>query len=295
MAIKNLFEIHHTSASLVDRMKTVPAGNNSVTRQGGDNFCIADWDTTLDYVQNGWSGVASDMSAFGERISIEVANERPGLDALSYGEDGDWVDIDKYLERDYEHTFVSLVEGEPKPIRSLNIVINVSANGMVRASALQMRGAAVAYLCEYFRRVGVNIDLWVCDWSGDVPGGDHGESVNISCLFRIDTNEGFSVNQLAAYVALPDFLRRMSFAISELQTNRRECGGYGRAGDLIRSGKLVPGVPKEISNALGGADAIAKALYFGVPSNEWDDMEYTVEQIVDIIDKFNSQHTFGSR
>lgn len=289
---KCVHEIHYTSESLVDRMRTVPATNHSRTMEANGSFCIADWDTTLDYVQNGYKGVADEISTFADRIEIAVANARPGLDSLSYGEDGDWVDIDRYLEK-ADECFVSLVEGQPKPIRSLNIIINVSANGHILAESLQMRGAAIAYLCDYFRRVGINIDLWVCDYSEGVPKYKTSNTsasqkrYDITCLFKIDTNEGFSVNQLAAYVALPDFLRRMSFAVSELLTDQPNCHGYGRAGDPIVNGAIRDNVPPQVEDALGGPEAVKQALYFGVPDNCWSDMNYTVKKIIEIIDNFN--------
>lgn len=286
--MSHLHEIHHTTESLVERMRQVPVGNRSRAGNVGGDFTVTDWNGALGYIENGYREVTGEISQFSDKLTVRMSNERPGLDSIKYGEEGDWVDIDRYLNKEYDECFVELVEGNPKPIRSLNIIVNISANAYVRSSALMMRGAAISYLCDYFRRIGINIDLWVVDYSDQVP--NHGAYADITALFKIDTNEGFSVNQLASYVALPDFLRRISFAISELLTDQQHCGSYGRAGDLIENGKLRRGVPRAVEDALGGPDAIANALYFGRPENDWESFEWTVKEICRIIDEFNTKH-----
>jgi hypothetical protein len=165
------------------------------------------------------------------------------------------------------------------------MIVNITANCTTRASSLQMRGAAIAYLIDYFRRCGVNIALWAVDASSGCPAPEGDK--NILAMFNINTNEGYSLNQLASYIALPDFFRRVGFAISELLTNQPNCHSYGGAWDFIANGKAAKEVPDEAIEALGGTEAIAKSLYFGTVSNDWDDFDYTVNEICNIIDTFN--------
>jgi len=281
-----LVEVHYSTESILQRMKEVPKDNQSRTMEPNGSFTTTTFDKTIKRVENGWDGVTNKVTDFGEKLVHLMTNARPGLNALEYREDGDWVDIGRYLDGDTEECFVSLVEGSPVPTRSLNMIVSITANCSTNASALQMRGAAIAFLIDYFRGRGINIALWAVDSTAGCPMGD-GSSKNILAMFNINTNEGYSLNQLASYIALPDFFRRVGFAVSELLAGTPNCGSYGRAWDFIENGKAAKEVPRQAIDILGGEEAIAKALYFGTVTNAWDNFDYTVDQICNIIDTFN--------
>ena len=281
-----LLEVHYSTETILKRMAEVPEHNHSRTMTANGSFTTTTFKETIKRVEFGWNGVTDKVTDFGDKLVHLMTNARPGLNALEFGEDGDWVDIGRYLDGDSEDCFVSLVEGNPVPVRSLNMIVNITANCSTRASALQMRGAAISYLIDYFRRCGVNINLWAVDASSCVPMPD-GSDRNTLAMFRIDTTEGYSLNQLASYIALPDFFRRVGFAINELMTNQASCGSYGRAWDFIEKGKANKQVPQHAIDVLGGEEAIAKSLYFGMVTDEWDEFDYTVNEICNIIDTFN--------
>ena len=280
-------EVHYGTETILERMRQVPEGNHSRTMVPDGRFTTTTFDITLDRVKNGWDGVTDKVSDFGDKLTHLMTNMRPYANALEFSEDGDWVDIGKYLDGELDECFASLVNGNPVPVRSLNMIVNITANSVVKADAMQMRGAAIAYLVDWFRANGVNIQLWAAMYSENVPGGKLGDSVNTLHLHKIDTAEGYSLNQLASYIALPDFMRRGGFALEELMTDQPSCGTYGRASEFIRDGVALTPVSREAINILGGEEAIAKALYFGCCSNEWDDIEYTIDTICKIIDDFN--------
>jgi len=282
---ETLLEVHYSTETILQRMKEVPEGNHSRTMSPDGHFTTTTFKETIKRVENGWDGVTNSVNDFGEKLVHLMTNARPGINSLEYGEDGDWVDIGRYLDGDSEECFVSLVEGAPVPTRSLNMIVNITANCMTHASALQMRGAAIAFLIDYFRGRGVNIALWAVDASAGCPTpmGDK----NILAMFNINTNEGYSLNQLASYIALPDFFRRVGFAVSELLAGTPSCGSYGGAWDFIENGKAVKAVPPDAIDILGGPEAISKSLYFGTVDNSWDDFDYTVNEICNIIDTFN--------
>jgi hypothetical protein len=285
---KALLEVHYSSESVLDRMKQVPEGNHSRTQVADGRFTTTDFETTLQRVERGWDGVTDKVSDFGDKLVHLMTNARPYANALEFGEDGDWVDVGKYLDGEVDECFASLVEGNPVPVRSLNMIVNITCNYHVNASAMQMRGAALAYLVDWFRANGVNINLWAVMYTENITDSE-GHDQNTLHLHRIDTAEGYSLNQLASYIALPDFMRRVGFGIEELMMNLPSCthSAYGQAREFIVDGKAKHTVPREAIDILGGEEAIAKALYFGCCSNDWDDIDYTVDTICKIIDDFN--------
>jgi hypothetical protein len=280
-------EVHYGTESILERMKQVPEGNYSRTMIPDGRFTTTTFPITLDRVKNGWDGVTDKVSDFGDKLTHLMTNMRPYANALEFGEDGDWVDIGKYLDGDLEECFVSIVDGNPVPVRSLNMIVNITANCHINAAAMQMRGAAIAYLVDWFRRNGVNIQLWAAMYSEDVPGGKLGDEVNTLHLHKIDTTEGYSLNQLATYIALPDFMRRVGFGLEELITEQPRCGTYGHAMEFIENGRAIKNVPRKAIDILGGEEAVAKALYFGCCSNEWANIDYTIDTICKTIDDFN--------
>jgi hypothetical protein len=280
-------EVHYGTETILERMRQVPEGNHSRTMVPDGRFTTTTFDITLARVKNGWDGVTDKVSDFGDKLTHLMANMRPYANALEFGEDGDWVDVGKYLDGELDECFASLVNGNPVPVRSLNMLVNITCNCYVNADAMQMRGAAIAYLVDWFRANGVNIQLWAAMYTEGLPGGKLGHKVNTLHLHKIDTAEGYSLNQLASYIALPDFMRRVGFALEELTTDQPSCGDYGTAREFVVGGRAVSTISREAINILGGEEAIAKALYFGCCSNAWSGIEYTIDTICKIIDDFN--------
>lgn len=248
-------------------VKDRPEGANSKGYQGSD-FNPYSWEETMEALDKGWDGVDGMVEKV-ESLSASM------LDSI--GTDYRWDVVGQFVD---VGTFVTgnpecWIEQEPAitPKETIVIRVNVGTNANTTADTIVNRGAVIAALIDalydrYF------IDITFITNAKGVYGASRDQKKNIECRYHLNTKNGYSKNMVAFYSAHPALLRRMSFAVREIEFDvERRLGDYGSTDDIDSK----------------GADIVFPQLAYGEESkySTIEKSEKTLKEILEKVLKVN--------
>jgi hypothetical protein len=210
-------EIHmYTVKELYDFVKDTPESHHSREYSNHD-FCKYSWDEAITMLKYGWHEGITKMKYAMDKINAKL-DEVDGMGILMDTE-GDYLDIGSYLAGIPE-CFAKVIPAEGFK-RIIPVYTGASVVYSISQDNIYNRGAAIMALVERLLMTH-RVDLVVYEFAEDVVGSKH-----IEAYFHIDTDNDFSHDSMAFYVANQSFLRRIMFSLDERVFNRSNCGGYG--------------------------------------------------------------------
>ena len=180
------------------------------------------WDETLELLRSGWAKGVDAIDIIAEQIKTTI-NEDATEYLVDYEVTGDFLDVGRVLEGVPE-TF-GFIEAQEQPREELNIIINLGASAGCDAKLLYNRGAVVVAIIDqlqakYFLTVTVITETHATGWN--LPR-------NIRMEVKLDMQNDYSRDLLAFYVANSGMLRRVSFAVREMNFDTTDLGTYGHS------------------------------------------------------------------
>lgn len=164
------------------------------------------YEVAEDRFLNGWDKAVEILlprvEAINRSIQEAIPTPRPYYDIS-----GGAIDVGLYLQGVPEHMMA--LHRTESPMRSVHIVVNVSASGGVTAKTIESRGAVIVGLAYGLDRLGVPIKLSVYDVA--VSGSNH----YIVSVNAKDEGSPLDLGRLTYAIAGPGMLRRMFFGVEE--------------------------------------------------------------------------------
>lgn len=198
------------------------------------------WDLNTDFNEarklatEGWDDKAEKLSRY--MVALERLTQSAPTTYWDYG--GDAVDVGRFLEEEPE----CMINFNTPQLKTVSIVVNISARCSANAEYLFNRGIAVAAAVFSLQASGVAVSLKVGEWVSDENLGDakhaHETMIEINKY-----GQYIDPAKLAFWLAHPAALRRCVFRYQEQQTSnirRRygfgmDPGGYGYPSDAGQS------------------------------------------------------------
>jgi len=225
----NVATIHFASLGAAVEHAEGPASTDHERRShtGTGFFGTQTWQEALTLASEGWAEGRDRVARFAARMVDDVQG-RTARVAYEYAETGPIFDLGAYLDDDpfcmqrpIEETEAVIGRG---PI--VRIVANVTASGMVSASVIERRGAAVAAVADALEHAGRRAEIIVTYTSAR-----NGYAVHVSATVKAP-DQPINMDVIAFALAHPASLRRIGFAIYETAPEpfRTKIGLYGTAG-----------------------------------------------------------------
>jgi hypothetical protein len=165
--------------------------------------------------RNGWEKGAMKMAKVRSLVSLPENSDRSIQPQPIWAEDGDEVDVDRYLAGEENCMIQFMPELTPSYGRVAKIIVNLAASCGIDSETQFRRGAAACVLIDALEAAGVRCEVWSLPFWG-MSGGDlFGARVLIK---RPD--EHVEPDRMAFMLAHSAVMRRFGFRLLEQQEGR---------------------------------------------------------------------------
>jgi len=213
----------------LDIMRYIEGGSKEATSQtfNDDSFCKYSWSDSIDSFSRGWTESEK------IKINADAINMMGDFvgSSTEYGVTGDFLDVGTYLSGVPE-CWGNMVE-EPKAMKKARILIDITTNSRTPGRYIENRGSAVIAMIDSLRNSGHYLEITIAIKSRNISYADN---ISIEIATTFETDNSYSRDALAYYVAHPGMLRRVGMAVMEKYTGKDDLGSYGTAADLDPAG-----------------------------------------------------------
>jgi hypothetical protein len=196
---------------------------NDSSRSGSDEFSKATWEESVKMATDGYS---TGTRALRRRLSTlppalhDSIRPRP-----VWGVSGSTVDIGRFLAGEQENMVD--VRRSRRQSLVLRIAVERAVSAGVSAADIETVGASVLAVVERLRTAGVASEVWVTFTQRGKFGGRNGATYQLRIKVQ-DAGRPIDMDRLAFWLMHPAALRRIAFAIEEMEpASVRETFGFG--------------------------------------------------------------------
>jgi len=194
----------------------------------------AGWDGANELANRGWSDGLAKMARARDLVDMPDQSDRSIQAQAFYSDEGDEVDIDRYLDGEPECMIQFTPEITPSYGRVAKIIVNLAASCSVSAATQYHRGAAACILIDALESAGVRCEVWCLPFCGR-----NGHDRFVSKILVKRPDQHVEPDRMAYMLAHPAVMRRLGFRLLEQQEKpwaRWSKGGcYGSPIDLPKS------------------------------------------------------------
>jgi len=257
----NINRTFKTTGELLETIGKLP---NDKTRASTGNSASHGWDldcgfkNAVKYASEGWAEGLEAITRARKALGDIVKPKSTQQDFILREDGGSFIEVGAYCSGEPEcfGDFTS-PDRQTKPIR---IIVNISASAFVSADSIRRRGAVIVAAIDVLEERGFMVEVLVCE------AVTHGKDRRFGWRVLVkETGQNLDLDRLAFWLTHPAALRRLGFAVCELEDKRtREQFGF-----VIYGGY---GIPAEVQ--LTDDDLAGDHIYFpsrGIGSYSSDD------------------------
>jgi hypothetical protein len=193
----------------------------------------AGWDGANELANRGWSAGLAKMARVRDLVDLPDQSDRSIQAQAFYSDEGDEVDIDRYLDGEPECMIQFTPELTPSYGRVAKIIVNMAASCGVDAATQYHRGAAACILIDALESAGVRCEVWCLPFCSR-----EGRDRFVSKILVKRPDQHVEPDRMAYMLAHPAVMRRFGFRLLEQQGRpwvKWTKDGYGHPMDLPRS------------------------------------------------------------
>lgn len=219
-------------------VRTVPrssgAGDSSESNNESKTWDMnAGWDGANEMANRGWSDGLAKMARVRDLVDMPDQSDRSIQAQAFYSDEGDEVDIDRYLDGEPECMIQFTPELTPSYGRVAKIIVNLAASCGISSATQYHRGAAACILIDALESAGVRCEVWCLPFCSR-----EGKNRFVSKILVKRPDQHVEPDRMAYMLAHPAVMRRLGFRLLEQQEKPwvkwTECG-YGSPYDLPNS------------------------------------------------------------
>lgn len=215
MKSKERFEFDSLSELLKDNERWSdrhPGGTSSHDKKEKDFNYTDTYEETVGLTKSGWRHGAEKVNALRTELDGAVQSlVAAKAAAISYGVEGDWVDVGKLLTGDPECCGTWEVQGDDRNDKVVKIVANVSVSWKVKPETIFARGAACLAAVDILESLGRRVELWVALGIRDWRNGESESHIIVK-----PASQPVDTDRLAFVLCHADMFRRILFAHMEI-------------------------------------------------------------------------------
>ena len=198
-------------------VRTKPAldrnGRHSETNDASKRWDLeAGFDGANELASRGWKEGLAKMAKVRSLVELPDQSDRSIQAQPFFSDEGDEVDIDRYLAGEPECMIQFTPELTPSYGRVAKIIVNLAASCGVKSGTMYRRGAAACILIDALESAGVRCEVWVLPKTSS-SGGD---SFHTRVLVK-RPDEHVEADRMAFMLAHPAVMRRLGFRLMEQQ------------------------------------------------------------------------------
>lgn len=184
------------------------------------NFNDTDtYDETVGLTKSGWRRGAERVHALRTELDDAVQSlVAAKAAAISYGVEGDWVDVGRLLTGDPECCGTWEVQGDDRNDKVIKIIANVSVSWKVRQETIFARGAACLAAVDILECLGRRVELWV-----SIGIRDYRNGYSETHVLAKPASQPVDTDRLAFVLCHADMFRRILFAHMEINDHNPGC------------------------------------------------------------------------
>ena len=227
----------------------------------------AGYDGAKRLADNGWAEGLATLGQVRSLVDIPDQSDRSIQPQPVWSDEGDEVDIDRYLDGETECMIRFTPEVTPSYGRVAKVLVNLAASAGVDSATQYRRGAAACILIDALEGAGVRCEVWCLPFCG--RSGDNNFTAKV--LVK-KPDEHVEPDRLAFMLAHPAVMRRLGFRLLEQQPapwGKWTKGGYGSPVNCSRSEQEEDGT-----------------IYFGAHAEAFETEESMVKAVNRLLAKY---------
>ena len=184
----------------------------------------------IDLSRNGWAVGSKRMAKVRSLVSLPENSDRSIQPQPIWAEDGDEVDVDRYLAGEEDCMIQFVPELTPSYGRVAKIIVNLAASCDINSDTQFRRGAAACVLIDALEGAGVRCEVWSLPF-----WGSHGNTLFGARVLIKRPDEHVEPDRMAFMLAHPAVMRRFGFRLLEQQEGvwgEMSWKSYGSPADL---------------------------------------------------------------
>lgn len=193
-------------------------GDNARGSYDDNNAPRQSWDMNAGFAgaqelsRNGWAAGVKRMAKVRDLVNLPDASDRSIQPQPEWAEDGDEVDVERYLAGEENCMIRFVPELTPSYGKVAKIIVNLAASCGIDSDTQFRRGAAACVLIDALEGAGVRCEVWSLPFWGKAGYDLFGARVLIK---RPD--EHVEPDRMAFMLAHPAVMRRFGFRLLEQQ------------------------------------------------------------------------------
>ena len=228
----------------------------------------AGWDGANELASRGWKAGLTKMARVRSLVELPDQSDRSIQAQPFFSDEGDEVDIDRYLAGETECMIQFTPELTPSYGRVAKVIVNLAASCGVDSDTMYRRGAAACILIDALESAGVRCEVWV------MPNTEKGRQHTFHSKVLVKRpDEHVEPDRMAFMLAHPAVMRRLGFRLVEQQPpdtwGKITWQGYGRPDDITEAEQQEAGT-----------------IYFGRQYSQYHTDEDMVREVNRILAKY---------